>query len=213
VAISLVTVGSKITAAIVNSIIAQANKSVTIYSVASLSALNSLSGATTGNIAVVAGISGLDYDSRWVFVTSGKWIPLGFLYATDITNLNALATTVSSLANVKLTDNGVGGALAVSGKTTYSYSVTLGGWIPVGGLGGYVSAVTDTNGNISVTHNLGFSPTSIQITGGVNGSIPERRTYAIVGINVGFFAVKAYRQDTGTAFASNPVDFYWQAFL
>lgn len=78
---------------------------------------------------------------------------------------------------------------------------------------GYTHAITDANGYILVTHGRSNPPTSVQLTGGVAGVIPERRTYAVSITSINTFTVRVYRQDTGVPFASNDVDFYWTAWF
>jgi hypothetical protein len=91
---------------------------------------------TIGSVAVVASTPGVDVDMRWIYSTSGHWIPLGPLYATNVASLNGLATTVGGTVNVKLADNLVGGALAITADgNVYRYTGSTGTpWMSISGL-------------------------------------------------------------------------------
>ena len=123
-------------------------KSVLIYSLAlvawvsvgapllvsTLATLSATTGVPSGTQAVVASIAGLDDDSRWIMSSTSKWIPLGPLYVTSITSLDSLTSTVAGLANVKLNDSFVGGALASAGTQLYRFDLTAQRWLPVSGM-------------------------------------------------------------------------------
>ena len=77
--------------------------------------------------------------------------------------------------------------------------------------GSYSTAPTNTNGDVVIIHGLPSPPPSVQITGGIGGAIPDRRTYAVHSITASQFSVRVYRQDTGGPLLNNPCDFYWSA--
>jgi hypothetical protein len=107
-----------------------------LYRAASVTALNAMSGMSVGSVAVVASTPGVDVDMRWIYSTSGHWIPLGPLYATNVGSLNGLATTLGGTVNVKLADNLVGGALAITADgNVYRYTGSTGTpWMSISGL-------------------------------------------------------------------------------
>lgn len=78
---------------------------------------------------------------------------------------------------------------------------------------GSSSASTDASGLVTITHGLGVAPTAIFIQGAEGGALPSRVTYTVSTVSSTTFIVKAYRQDTGSAFGSNPVHFYWNAIV
>ena len=125
------------------------------------------------------------------------------LKAATLALLNTVSGSLGQVATV------MGDASTVNG--IYNWSGAQ--WVKALKMtAGIVSAgVTDGVGNYAVTHNLGFIPVSVQVTGAVGPTIPERLTYNAYSFTATTFIIKVYRQDTGAIFASNAISANWLA--
>lgn len=128
------------------------------------------------------------------------------------TRAGVITTTVATVAALPGSGNWVGRIIYVTGVGLYIWTGSA--WLAQAYRTDYKTAVTDVSGNIVVTHGLGVTPRSVQITGGTTGTIPDRRTYGVApsGITSTQFIVTTYRQDTGGVFTSNQVDFWWTVY-
>jgi hypothetical protein len=72
-----------------------------------------------------------------------------------------------------------------------------------------VSATTDASGDLTITHGLGVTPSSVQATYGSSGSAQVLAVHTITSTT---FKIRFRLSNTGAATASAAVVAYWLAF-
>lgn len=80
--------------------------------------------------------------------------------------------------------------------------------------GGVFNGSTDGSGLVTVTHGMGVAPAGVAVTIAADSPvIASRLTAGVDQITATTFRVTVWRQDTGAAFAGNPVRFIWTAVI
>lgn len=105
----------------------------------------------------------------------------------------------------------VAGDTCVAANVTYRWDGSL-WYIPVAGA--TVSSSTNSSGVVTVTHGIGKTPISVQVTMAADGPVvPSHLKPQVSNFTSTTFDVLVLRNDTSdSAFGSNPVKFYWAAF-
>jgi hypothetical protein len=124
----------------------------------------------------------------------------------------------SAAARLQLNVEGLGGSgygpvarLIGAGLVIDSPGTRIQGLKPLLGNAGAVNATTNASGQVTVSHGLTFAPTSVLITPGAAGAIPNLVDFVVAAVGATTFTVTAIRRDTNAVFTGNPVSFEWAA--
>lgn len=142
------------------------------------------------------------YNGKLIFETDTLQVRV---WNAGTSTWNAVISNASLLTSGTLAADRVA-ALDASKITTGKFDL---GRIPV--TTGSVSATTNAEGDVTITHGLGRTPAHVSVNNLPGGTIPQYRTYASFDYNSTTFRVRTYRVDTGQAFANNTVEFNWMA--
>lgn len=88
-------------------------------------------------------------------------------------------------------------------------------WTPVGGARGSEVIDTDANGEDTVLHGLGYTPTNVQVavqrTGSGSDAVASLARVVVWAVSSTTITFRVYRNDTNAVFAGNAIGIFWRA--
>lgn len=95
------------------------------------------------------------------------------------------------------------------------YTVDGTNWHVLGGRFGHDAISADGSGNATITHGLGYAPTSVQLqvsrVGSGSDDVARLAAVIVLSVTSTVINVVVYRRDTNAVFASNTVGVDWRA--
>lgn len=100
-------------------------------------------------------------------------------------------------------------------RVEVSVTGAAGSFYPLGGACGSEVIDTDANGEDTVLHGLGYTPTNVQVTvqrtGSGSDTVASLAKVVVWAVSSTTITFRVYRTDTNAVFAGNAIGIFWRA--